>query len=126
MTTDNTKGLVETMRLAADKILHDPNSVSMKLGPASVHALCDLIDAQAARISKLEEARTRDQWLIVRTIGFSPLIDALQRAEDKGYLPDALRAEWSNFQYDVVDIIYRPVGAEISRASDQEIQDQGQ
>jgi hypothetical protein len=40
-----------------------------------------------------------DEWQTVSVKGFGPLIDALGRAERKGYMPDAMAEEWTNFEF---------------------------
>jgi hypothetical protein len=40
-----------------------------------------------------------DEWQTVSVKGFGPLIDALDRAERKGYMPDAMADEWGNFEF---------------------------
>ena len=42
-----------------------------------------------------------EKWKLVRVNEhFDALIDALERAESKGYLPDAMKEEWANFACD--------------------------
>lgn len=38
-------------------------------------------------------------YVLVAVKNLEPLVDALERADRKGYLPDAMAAEWEAFQY---------------------------
>jgi hypothetical protein len=42
-------------------------------------------------------------WKTVRVKGLDKLVEAMERADDKGYLPDAIREEWDAFMLDIAD-----------------------
>jgi hypothetical protein len=50
-----------------------------------------------------EHASEARSTTLVSVVGFGPLIDALERAERKGYMPDAIADEWAAFTYMPVD-----------------------
>ena len=43
---------------------------------------------------------TEYQWKTVSVIGFDELMNALDRADRKGYMPDAIREEWEGFNWE--------------------------
>ena len=45
------------------------------------------------------DARPVGEWESVRVKNFAPLMKALDRAEGKGYLPDAIAQEWEAFEF---------------------------
>lgn len=61
---------------------------------------------QAADALRPVEARSSDGWMTIQVRGFDELMYALARAESKGYMPDAMRAEYEAFDYEKVS----PVG----------------
>jgi hypothetical protein len=44
-----------------------------------------------------------NDWETVRVKGLGKLVEAMERADDKGYLPDAIREEWDAFMLDIAD-----------------------
>ena len=39
------------------------------------------------------------QWKTVSVVGFDELMQALDRADRKGYMPDAIKEEWEAFNW---------------------------
>jgi hypothetical protein len=44
-------------------------------------------------------AAVPEGWKLVATKGLDGLVEALDRAQRKGYLPDAMADEWEAFEY---------------------------
>ena len=40
------------------------------------------------------------QWKTVSVVGFDELMQALERADRKGYIPDAIKEEWEAFNWE--------------------------
>lgn len=57
------------------------------------------------------ETMPNDTWTLHQTTGLTDLVEALSRAADKGYLPDAVAEEWRAFDYRPVASPERPDGA---------------
>ena len=56
------------------------------------------LEAQAALVAQLSEPPEGWKYVLVNS-EFNSLMDALQRAESKGYMPDAMFDEWTAFNW---------------------------
>ncbi|VVE79328.1 hypothetical protein [Pandoraea sputorum] len=105
-----TEDMVSKAQDDAPKFLHgDPWYGSEEVSDAQVRAVyaAMLSAAPAAPSAGQEAVADADGWEWVRVKNFRQLIDGLERAQSKGYMPDALSDEWAALEID-----YAPVAVD--------------
>jgi hypothetical protein len=71
----------------------------LREGDWNLRAPQEMADMMADKLERLRAQVAPDGFKLVAVTGFDDLINALDRAERKGYMPDAMAEEWAAFDW---------------------------
>jgi len=83
-----------------DRGLIDPHCESCQTMDERHEATAEITRLRA-EAEALRKAPDGFKWVCVK--GLDPLLQALERADRKGYLPDAMADEWNEFEFSSID-----------------------